>query len=376
MPAAVPKDFFKEHCSFAEIKDEVIGNFLADWCGILPPLPETDDEQAILYIDLNSGAGLVPSGLATLPDNLLENLCQALSNNKGANALLRAFFADANKTVHESIGEKLASLPCYDNLVHPPVALAEQVSQTMLAELQALGYPSLLLGDPFSSVLAQQVLQQSLDAGNADLLLLFSPESMLKALSAKKVSPALASLFGERLVQIASFCKKEKNTRRRQQYIAEQLESILLERKLLTLTFKINKPDADETAYYLLFSSQNKKAFKRFRELMLSYSDYHEDGVPMFTANHALQPQLSLFPQRRRYSVSLLAEDLATSAGKYKFKSIEKISEDHSSGTPYIADNYLAAFEVLRVQGKVEILNPKTLQAIRKPTLASIIKYK
>ena len=151
---------------------------------------------------------------------------------------------------------------------------------------------------------------------------------------------------------------------------------LLQEQGYLTLLFKINNPESDQTNHYLLLASRENASYRSFKDTMLPYSDYQADGVPLFLANQSVQPQLSLFPERPVYTVSNLVQDLSNGMQRYKYKSIEKIYEAHSLGTSYIRENYLAAFEQLREQGKIELLNPKTLQTIRKATYSSVVKLK
>jgi hypothetical protein len=251
-------------------------------------------------------------------------------------------------------------LLCID--LHADPALAGKQDQ-----LRLLNYPN-------TDAVTEE--EQGQTVSLPDLLMLLCPDTLLKALSGKKTDPYLLELLGDRFSAIRNIIKKERDKVKKQQHILVQLNELLQEKGYYALQFKINPPDSEEADFYLLFASQAAAAYKAFKEFMLAYSAYAEDGVPLLVANCLPKPQLSLFPQPLAYSVLNLAEELGSLAGRYKFKSIEKIYEDHSAGTPYTRENYLAAFERLRGQGKVELLNAKTMQTIRKPLLSSVVKYR
>lgn len=158
-------------------------------------------------------------------------------------------------------------------------------------------------------------------------------------------------------------------------YILQHLQSLLREKGFFTLLFQINLPGTGNVSHYLLFSSPHIKAYNCFKETVLPYSDLQQDGVPLFSCNQGQQHQLSLFEHRPAHTVMHLVDELAASVLQCKFKSVEKVCEMHSPNTPYIPENYLAAFEHLRDQGKVVLLNGKTLQTVRKATLTSVVKY-
>lgn len=112
----------------------------------------------------------------------------------------------------------------------------------------------------------------------------------------------------------------------------------------------------------------------KMKELMLAYSDFQEDGVPLFGAN--IKHQLSLFQEQYRYSIKNLISELAGKAAFYHNLSLDSIYRHHNIGTNYIRGNYLEAFESLRKEGVVESINPISRKPMRKVSFSSIIAYK
>jgi three-Cys-motif partner protein len=373
LPAAASPDFFMERRSFAEIKQEILHKYFETWCNTQLASQQTGD--VLLYIDLCAGAGQEQMKAEASPLYILEKVIRSAGKKPDLNELVKTCFGDSGKGVLEQLRQYLEQQPWQQSLTHLPNWLQDAETQGLLAEQLDAGYASLLFLDPFSYGYAQEVLLRAVTLEKADLLMLLSPDTITKAVTGKKVRPPLAALFGERLPLIRAFCQKEKQQARRQEYIVGQLLELLQEKGYLSLPFKVHDPDLVQVNHFLLFSSKDAAAFRSYKEAILAYTDYQEDGVPLFEANKAVQPQLSLFPQPLKYSVQNLVRDLAGCRQEYKFKSIEKISEDHSIGTHYVRENYLAAFEQLRQQGKVELLNAKTMQTIRKATFTSVVKY-
>jgi three-Cys-motif partner protein len=373
LPTAASHAFFKEKRSFAEVKQEILHQYFQTWCSTR--FSSQVAGEALLYIDLHAGSEQEQDEAVTSPVHILEKIARSAGKKPDLNELVKTYFGDAGKGVLAELSQDLELQPWRQTLAHPPGWLHEAENQVLLSELLDAGCASLLFLNPFSYGYAQEVLLRSVTLEKADLLMLLTPDTITKAVTSKKVSPPLAELFGERLPLIRAFCQKEKQQARRQEYIVGHLLELLQEKGYLTLPFKVHDPDLDQINHFLLFCSKDAVPYRSYKEAILAYTDYQEDGVPLFEANKALQPQLSLFPQPHKYSIQNLVRDLGGCRQEYKFKSIEKISEDHSVGTHYIRENYLAAFEQLRLQGKVELLNAKTMQTIRKATFTSVVKY-
>ncbi len=365
MPVAESNYFFKDPSRFTQAKEEILGKYFKLWCDVrLSFLKAEARDKALLYIDLQTDA-----------DAVWEIVYNELVKSAALQEALQtfAYVPEAAARAGKATSEAAAS---GQQALLRPLSLHEDVNRVLLAELLETGCPSFTFLEPLSAGYVQEVLLAASQSEEADLLLLLPADKIVKAVMAKKTSPQLAVFLGDRLEAIASFCKKEKNNARRQELVVEQFVHVLQQKGYLPLQFRVNQPGNDQAAFYLLFFTRNTAAYKAYKHLLLPYSDYQQDGVPAFVANDVRRQQLSLFPQRRRYSIPNLAEDLAAQAARYKYKSIDKIYEEHQVGTPYIRDNYLAAFEQLREQGRIEILNAKTLQAIRKATYASIVKFK
>ncbi|WP_162052606.1 hypothetical protein [Pontibacter pamirensis] len=376
MSATEPKDFFQVRRSFMEIKQEVLVLYFNTWCNIQLAIVNAEAREAMLYIDLQAGNLQDKEGSAELPATSKEYLLKSIIKSPLLNELVRTFFYDKSKIMLERVSEGMKALSFYGELIHPPVPLSSSENKAKMEELLEAGCPSLAFINPFISGYQQQTLVQAIHKWHSDLFMLLDPESITKAVAGRKASQHLVKLFGDRLQVISNYCRKEKDKYKRQEFILDHLIGVLQEKEYFTLLFKVNQPGVEQPYQYLLFSSPDGQAYRSFKEAILPYCTFQEDDVPVFIANDFVRAQFSLFEQRPTYTIPNLVDCLVNQAGFYKYKSIEKIYELDSCGTNYTRENYVAAFEQLRKAGKIELLNAKTMQTIRQPTPASVVKYR
>lgn len=376
MSSTEPNDFFRERRSFTEIKKEILGKYFDTWSDIRLAPSKDEAHVSMVYIDLHAGDGRETEESSILPIDTKGCIYKSIVKKPLLNEALQTFYYNKDRTAVDQVNENMEVLPYYQDLLHPPLPLTTSENKTRMGELIEVGCPSLLFLDPFRSGYGQQMLLQAVNTWRSDLFMQLHPDTISRAVAGKKVSQPLVGLFGERLQAISNYCRKEKDNHKRQEFILGHLLGALQEKGHLTLLFKVNQPEVEQPYHYLLFSSPDPHAYRIFKETVLPYSTYHKDGIPLYIANEFLQPQFSLFEQRPVYTLPNLVERLTNQAAQYKYKSIEKIYEMDNCGTSYTRENYLAAYEQLRKEGKIELLNAKTMQTIRQPTPASVVKYR
>ncbi len=348
----------------------MLGKCFEAWCAAtftLPGLPEK-----ALLLDLNAApvAGeYVPQAI------LLQQLYRSTGSRTDLNQIIHTFFSDPDAPALGHLQEQLSALAFYEKLIHQPAFLSSPQAQADVADMLASPVPALAFLDPFNLSHTGGLRQEQLLAAGVDLVLLLQPQTLLRAMSGK-ASQSMKDLFGERLTQVRGYFKREKAPCRRVRYTLLVLQEVLAERDYLALKFDINAPNSAEASYYLLLASRQKAVYRSFKEMLLPYSVFQEDGVPLLHTNQQQPDQLALFIEAPKYTVLNLAAELEDKSSLYKYKAIEKIYEEHHIGTTYILLNYVEAFKLLRDRGKIELLNPKTMQSIRAATAASVVKYK
>ncbi|WP_255473989.1 three-Cys-motif partner protein TcmP [Pontibacter qinzhouensis] len=374
MPTVDTNDFFTTQRSTSEIKSELLNEYFRAWCSAMLSGQRYRSDHTLAFIDLQAGDGKQVDGKPAAPVKILNSVFGSIDKFK-LNKIVRTFFNDAKKADVARLKQQLESLPYYDELVHKPVILNEEANFSFLARLLGNDTPTLLYTDPLDYSFSQQMLLQSVRRWGMDVFMLFSPAKMRTAMQHIENNELLAELFGaERVAAIQAFCERYQDAMQREDFMVDKLEEVFKEKDYKTFRFKICLPKKNQTSHYLFFASKTDVAYMKLKELMLTYSDYQEDGVPLFGAN--IKHQLSLFQEQYRYSVKNLVADLATKAGFYNNLPIDSIYRHHNIGTNYIRGNYQEAFEELKKSGVVEAINPVSRQPMRKVSFTSIISYR
>ncbi|PVY44061.1 class I SAM-dependent methyltransferase [Pontibacter virosus] len=367
----VPSDFFKIERTASEIKAELLPRFFEVWAATKLQQP-SNPPPPIPFIDLVAGLDSGEPAPATL--QLLRQVYKSTGSRLDLNQGIKTIFYDADQSALAELEKKIEQLPFYQDLVHSPVMLLEEREEMLAAQILDTGQPALTFLNPVSEGFSQQLLLQAVQAGTSDLLMLFCPKALEAAVRKAKANSLLQEIFGERLERIRGFYKQNRNAERREEYLLSCFEEIFSSKGFYTLSFRINYPDRRQTNQYLVLASMSAQIYTKVKELLGGYSDYQEDGVPLFGANLQAQ-QMSLFHEHYKFSIESLMKDLLQNAREYNNMALQQVYEKHSIGTHYILENYKQAYERLLRQNKVRFINPKTGQAISKPTYTSKIRY-
>ncbi|MEJ8803861.1 three-Cys-motif partner protein TcmP [Pontibacter sp. H249] len=367
-------EFFTAQRDASEIKSQILNDYFRDWCTAILQGQRYKSNHALAYIDLYAGDGKYQDGKPATPVKVLNSIFGA-TDKFNLNKIVRTFFTDEKPTVTQKLKQNLEALPYYENLIYKPVILNEEVNFSLLAKLLGTDTPALMYTDPFGYTFSQQMLLQSIKRWGLDVFMLFSPAKMRPAILNASENDLLTDIFGvERIAKIKEFCERYQDAGQREDFMVDSFEDIFKEKDYKTFRFKISLPKKNQTSHYLFFVSRTDTAYMKMKELMLTYSDFQEDGVPLFGAN--IKHQLSLFQEQYRYSIKNLIAELSGKASFYHNLSLDSIYRHHNIGTNYIRGNYLEAFEALKKEGVVESINPISRKPMRKVSFTSIIAYK
>ena len=378
MPASNPADFFKQKRNTAEIKAEIGTAFFRDWCALLKTDDEnTAEEKVLVFLDGNAGAAHDAEGQALLPLKIMQNIAESGDNGSDLKNRFKIIFTDNSKATINKLREHLESLAFYDQLQPPPIILDITDQPAFLTDWPKHQEPAFLVVDPFSYGWAQELFAATWPQSNSDLLLVFDPAKMQKAVPATQPVGALQDFWGARLKPIQDFYLTTTSAVKREKFILDQFCGAFTDKQYYPLAFKINLPDKKRTSHYLVFASRSKAAYLKMKELLLLYSELQVDGIPLFGAN--LQDEAPAIPGFFRFShpycLENLIEELAQNKKEYHFQSIRQVYEAHSPGTNYVLQNYLTAFTALREQGQINILNSANKQ-VKTVTDAGVLFYK
>ncbi|WP_230392255.1 hypothetical protein [Pontibacter sp. FD36] len=369
--SAAPSDFFYTVRTAPEIKSELLPRVFEVWSTAMLQQTKSAD-LPLCYIDLQPVLDSNQPMPAVL--QLLRQVYKSTGSRTDLNRGTKTTFYDAELPALAELREKLEQLPFYQDLVHPPAILPEVDNEVLPEQILEVTQPTLAFLNPIVEGMSQQVLLRAAEAAGPDVMMLFDPKLLDSGVKKAKSDSVWHQLLGEKLEKIKAFYKQNRNADRREEYLFNSFEEIFRNKGAFTLRFRINLPDKKQTNFYMLLVVKSAQAYIGIKELLTRYSDYQEDGVPLFGANLQHQ-QMSLFQEHYKYSIAGLVQDLSRRATDYNNRTVQQVHEMHSIGTHYILENYKEAYEQLLRQGKVRFINPKTGQVISKPTYTSKIRY-
>jgi three-Cys-motif partner protein len=358
MPATEPDSFFNKKRNTSEIKSEVLIKFFNEWYRIYLKGEEEQQAKTLLYIDLYAGPGYTEEEKTTAPIRIVESIYNK-DTSTDLSPSIRTFFSDPANTVAEKLKVSFESLEYFAELKNPPLVLNEEANrQTLSDSLHASG-PALIVSDPFGYEYSQQVLLNGMEQENTDLFLLFNANRIRSVMQSDKEDQGVAQLLGNSMDEIRNYITLEGSSKKREAFVVSKLEEALDVKGYYNFSFKIVLPDKDQTSHYLIMASKAKETYFLMKEFMHKYSDVQEDGVPLFSANQRFQqPSIpGFYKSLNKFCMENLIEDLAGRRSQYHYLTIKEIFEIHSVGTNYIRTNYRNAFEKLREEGRISIVD-------------------
>jgi hypothetical protein len=370
--ATAPSDFFQTERTASEIKSELLPRIFEIFVTSLLLGNTSKTEVPLLCMDLL--AGLDDSEQAPAAVQWLQQVYRGNNTRLDLNQATQTVLYATDKAALAGVREKVVHVPFYKDIVHPPVILLEADDEASMCQALEEGQPAYAFLDPVQEGFSQQVLLHLMQTERAGLFLLFNPKDLGSALKKAKSDSMLAKIFGEKLEGIQAFNKHTRNSGRREAYLLDSFEETFQSKGVYTLLFKINLPDKKQVSYYIMIAAKSAPAYIKLKELLEGYSDYQEDGVPLFGANLQKQ-QTALFHEHYKYSIASLVQELSLLNADYTNKTVKHVYEKNSIGTHYTLDNYRLAFEKLMRLGRVKFINPKTGQPISKLTPTSLVRY-
>ncbi|QNF31742.1 hypothetical protein HUW51_03020 [Adhaeribacter swui] len=369
MPVTETNSFFKQKRTAAEIKSEILLSCFNTWYSFYLQQPNLKIYN-LQYLDLLAGAGN-PEDVS--PATILQTVVNAHETLPELNESLQTYFYAAAKGASDKLKLDLEDQPFFAALKNLPIHLPEAEATFTFSDTTA----TLLAADPFGAAYAQELLLKALNGAHTDLWLLFNLNKLKAATTPGKEKSLFAELFGARWEPLKQMLQQETNLRKREQKSVEALENALRDQNYNCATLRINLPGKDQLQYYLMVASKNKPLYFQFREILEQHSDYQADGVPLFQVNQKPQPvELpEFFRYLHPYCQENLVEELANSRSRFHYSTIQEIYEEHVIGTPYRKLNYLQAFDNLKNQGLINLVDEKNKQ-VKKLDENAIVFYK
>ena len=363
-------NFFHTKRSLSEIKAELLPAYFKIWA-------ETTTAEELVLTDLNAGNGFEANGEIAAALKILEAFAQAENATENEAKTLKLFLSDVSKTNLEKLKQSLQD-PAEEELKLPEniFLLNEPEAEETLSELLQK-VTGLIAADPFSYVQAQEMVSEAIQQSQTDMFLLFDYKKLEKTFLAPSLSVIITQLFGEILPELKGQFLLEKSAKKREQFLMEQLEIALQTHHFFPVVFKINALGKVGNSAYLILTGNSKETYFQAKEFLQTYSEFQEDGVPLFGANLNYQPAaipgFSSF--LNKYSLENLAQELAGKKADFHYLTIREIYETHSLGTHYILENYVSAFRSLRKAETVNLVDAAN-KKVTKVTAESVVFYR
>ena len=369
MLSTSPK-FFQTKRSLSEIKAELLPAYFRVWA-------ETVHAEEVILADLNAGNGYEPNGEKAAALQILEEFQEAENATETEVKTMKLFLNDPAKTNLEKLKQSLGIPEEEETKLPENIAFLNEpeTRETLLKLLQKV--PGLIVADPFSYAPAQEIVAEAIQNTAADLFLLFDFKKLEKTFLAETSIVFLSQLFGPDFPELKAQFLLMKSVKRRQQFLMEQLENSFRKQEFYPVSFRIDPPEKAGNAVYLLLVNKSKINYLQAKEFLKNYSEFQEDGVPLFGVNLHYQPvAIPGFSEfLNKYSLENLTRELATMKSKFHYQTIREIYEAHSPGTHYILDNYVAAFRNLRKAETVNLVDANN-KKVAKVTLDSVVFYR
>ncbi|WP_421799748.1 three-Cys-motif partner protein TcmP [Haliscomenobacter sp.] len=373
MPGISLSDFFKEKRSASEIKSEILNEYFKAWAAILLKGQSYKQIKKILYVDLFSGPGLYENGSPSTPIKILNSIYSSKGTFIDYDDHVQTFFNDKDSKVINQLKENISNLDFYEKLKYKPIILNDSANFEMLRKAFQENTPALTFIDPLGYGFTQKMLMFAIKNWGSDLFMLFNFNRIRAAVKNSKVEQNMIEIFGDYLPKIHEYYDKESSPQKRELFIIETFQSIFEDKGFLTLKFKVNFPDRDQTSHYLFFISKVKLAITRAKEIMSKYSEYQEDGIPHFGANLNTLPVLN--PDFNIYSINKLANSILQNKQEYEGNTIEDIYLAHNHKTNYIKPNYKDAIKKLMADNLVLLID-KMGKETNRITYTAKVKFK
>ena len=363
MPGISLSDFFKEKRSASEIKSEILNEYFKAWAAIMLKGQSYKPIEKILYVDLFSGPGLYENGSPSTPIKILNSIYSSKGTFIDYDNHVQTFFNDKDIKIINDLIRNISNLDYYEKLKYKPIILNDSANFEMLKKAFEENIPALTFIDPLGYGFTQEMLMFAIRNWGSDLFMLFNFNRIRAAIKNNKVEQNMVEIFGNHLPKLQEYYNKEPSPQKREMFIIETFQSIFEDKGFMTLRFKVNFPDRDQTSHYLFFISKVKLAITRAKEIMSKYSEYQEDGIPYFGANLNIPPVLN--PEFNVYSINKLANSIYQNKNEFEGMSIQDIYLAHNHKTNYIKPNYKDAIKKLSDENRVKLIDNKEKETTR-----------
>lgn len=341
--------FFEESQEQSEIKSMIIAKYFLAWARVIKGTAKKQGNN-IAYIDLFAGPGRFGDGAISTPLLVLERALE----DPDLCRMLVTIFNDVDSDHSRTLEKEIAALPNIDKLCHKPVVKNEEVGEDIVKMFEELDLvPTFFFVDPWGyKGLSLRLINSVLKNWGCDCVFFFNYNRINMGLSNPLIKSHIDALFGEeRANELRAEIDLLSPGFREQTIIEAICDALQAMGGKFTLPFTFRRANGSRTSHHLIFVSKHVKGYNIMKEIMAKESTIHEQGVPTFEYNPALQNQGLLFDLSRPLDD---LDEMLLSEFSGQTMSMAEIFDNHHVGLRYVKPNYKEVLLRLESNGKIK----------------------
>lgn len=350
------KKFFGEQTTPSRVKSEIVTEYFVAWACIMMQNHKKYETKMpyVGYIDLLCGPGTYKDGSKSTPIKILEKI---IANPTFINSAF-CHFNDRDKNIIAELKNNIDKIPEIEILSNKIAITCEEISENAIVGLgEKISFPILFFIDPWGyKVLSMQFVKNTIIKFGWDCIFFFNYNRINAAINNDKVKKRIEEIFGEKEFEQLKSSISQKNIppKQREDIIINSYKKSLLKNTKANffLLFRY-KNKSERTTHFIVFITKKFRGYEVMKEIMAKKSSSIHDGVASFEYNEA-EKDGGYINELRIPLIDDLMEDLLQKYRGIK-KTMLKIFEEHSVGTPFISKNYKAALYRLHESGKITV---------------------
>ena len=344
------KKFFDEQTEQSIVKSTIISKYFWAWAKVVLSQVKKRPGGKIAYIDLFAGPGRYVDGAASTPLLILE---QAIVDIDMRNHLV-TIFNDKDAVHAKTLEKAINSLPDIDLLKYKPKVYNNEVGTKIVKTFeQTKLVPTLFFVDPWGyKGISLQLVDAVLKDWGCDCMFFFNYNRINMGLNNPMVEQHMNALFGKaRADQLRPILSKLTPEERELAIVEELSQALQSHGDRYVLPFRFRDDSGNRTSHHLIFVSKHFKGYEIMKNIMAKESSAHNQGVPSFEYNPALERQPLLFELSRPIED---LENMLLNEFAGETLTMYEIYKRHNVGRQYISRNYKDVLLSLETRGIIK----------------------
>lgn len=342
-----------------EVRSNIVLKYFSKWSKqLVATIKQENLEEKFAFVDFAAGWGIDNNDPTTT--SIVTQVLTLAAKNRLTREMLSVIINDKQEEKIAAITESITQINLIETFTFPPFLNFSEVDDSVLGSLSSIKtLPTLALIDLWNyEGVNWNLVQNLVQHGNADCLLLLDYQAIYKSIHKKKKATALLQMFGQRQADQLQIAFKDKPAPHQKERLIlnafEQcLDTITSSDWMSPLRYKFYNTK-NKTSHFLFFLTKNKDNHSLMREIFRIESQIIEDGIGNLEFNPNNGPQRKITSQTLFGSMFNLEQDLLRT---YKSQTLQIIDiyENHHSGKALVKKNYIDALLNLERKNKITV---------------------